>query len=114
MTSSNATRRQYERRATDTCVGQIGEQLYPVENWSQGGVLLSGDNRFLGGKDVYDLTMRFRLRDRVLNVTQPAQIVRQAGTRTAMRFLPLTREVRNAFQSVIDDLVASGFANSQA
>lgn len=114
MTQAQATRRNYERRAADTCVGQIGEHVYPVENWSQGGVLLSGDNRFLGAQEVYDLTMRFRLRDRVLNVKQQAQVVRQAGTRTAMRFLPLTREVRNAFQSVIDDLVASGFANSQA
>lgn len=111
---THAARRQHERRAADTCISQIGDQVYPVENWSQGGVLLNGANRFLNRNDVHEVTMRFRLRDRVLNVKQPARVVRVAGNRAALQFLPLTREIRNAFQTVIDDLVASGFANSQA
>lgn len=114
-TADTATaRRLYERRATDTCVSQIGDAVYPVENWSQGGVLLSGDNKFLGQHEVYDMTMRFKLRDRVINITQKARVVRRAGMKTALQFLPLTREIRNAFQTVIDDMVTSQFATSQA
>jgi hypothetical protein len=113
-TTAQTARRMYERRSTDTCISQIGDHVYPVENWSQGGVLLSGDNRFLGANEVYDLTMRFKLRDRVLNVSQKARVVRMTGTKAALQFLPLTREVRGAFQTVIDDLVAGQFANSQA
>lgn len=107
-------RRMYERRSCDTCVSQISDQVYPVENWSQGGVLLSGDSKFLGTHQVYNLTMKFKLRDRILNVTQPARVIRIAGNKTAMQFLPLTNDIRHAFQNVIDDWVTSNFANSQA
>ena len=106
-------RRLYERRTTDTCVTQIGDTVYPVENWSQGGVLLSGDNRFLGQNEIYDLTMRFKLRDRVLNITQKARVVRMSGSKAALQFLPLTREIRNAFQAVVDDMVVANFAGPQ-
>jgi hypothetical protein len=107
-------RRMYERRNCDTCVTQIDEQVYPVENWSQGGVLLSGDSKFLGQHQVYNLTLKFKLRDRILNITQPARVIRKGGTKTALQFLPLPQDIRNAFHQVIDDWVASNFANSQA
>ena len=109
-TDSNDTtqfRRLYERRVVDTCVGQIGETVYPVENWCEGGVLLGGDSRFLGFHEVYPITLKFRLRDRVLNIRHPARVIRKAGDRTAMQFIPLTAEVRRAFRQVIDDMVAA-------
>lgn len=112
-TSSAAFRRLYERRATDTCVAQVEHAVYPVENWSQGGVLLGGDNRYLGIGQECDVTLKFKLRDRILDIQHPARVVRKAGDNTAFQFKPLTREVRKAFTDVIDDLVASGFANSQ-
>ena len=114
MDSYPLARRMYERRSTDTCVSQIGEQVYPVENWSKGGVLISGDNKFLGSGQTYDLTLRFRMRDRIMNVTQKARVIRMAGNKTAFQFLPLAKDVANAFQQVIDDVVASQFAGSQA
>ena len=114
--SETPSRRLYDRRSseTDVCVGQVQNDMYPVEDWSQGGVLLSGDNKFFDAEKVYDVTLRFKLRDRVLNVSHPARVVRKYGDKTAMQFTPLTKEVRSAFQKVIDDMVASGFANSQA
>lgn len=112
-TSSAAFRRLYERRATDTCVAQVEHAVYPVENWSQGGVLLGGDNRYLGIGQECDVTLKFKLRDRILDIQHPARVVRKAGDKTAFQFKPLTREIRKAFTDVIDDLVASGFANSQ-
>lgn len=107
-------RRIYERRASDTCVTQVGDDLYPVENWSQGGVLLGGDGKFLGVEQLCDLMLRFKLHDRVLNIKHRGRVVRKAGDKTAIQFLPLTSEIRNGFRQVIDDMVASQFANSQA
>jgi hypothetical protein len=106
-------RRLYERRATDTCVGQVDSDIYPVENWSQGGVLLGGDNRYFAVHEQYDVTLKFRLHDRILDIKHPARVVRKVGEKTAFQFLPLTPEIRKSFSQVIDDLVASGFANSQ-
>ncbi len=114
MAASTAFRRLYERRAADTCVGQVEHDVYPVENWSQGGVLLGGDNRYFTVEQQYDVVLKFRLRDRILNIKHPARVIRKVGERTAFQFLPLTGEVRKAFSEVIDDLVAGGFANSQA
>ena len=113
-TYGTAFRRLYERRATDTCVGQIDNDVYPVENWSQGGLLLGGDNRYLGLGQQVDVTLKFKLQDRILDVKHPARVIRKAGDRTALQFLPLTGEARRSFTQVIDDMVASGFANSQA
>jgi hypothetical protein len=114
MSNEQQARRQHERRAIDTCVTEIEDRVYPVENWSHGGVLISGDSRYIGNDNVYDVTLRFKLRDRVLNVKQPARVVRQAGHKTAFQFMPLAEGTHKAFQQVIDDMVAGQFANSQA
>lgn len=106
-------RRLYERRNSDACVTEVEQRAYPVENWSQGGVLLSGDSRYFGLNQTYTVKMRFRLRDRVLDVQHPARVVRKSGEKTALQFLPLPTEVRNAFQQVIDDQICGQFAGSQ-
>lgn len=112
--AAGRARRIYERRTTDTCVTQVGDDLYPVENWSEGGVLLGGDGKFLGLEQLCDLMIRFKLYDRVLNIKHRGRVVRKAGNKTAIQFSPLTNEIRNAFRQVIDDMVASEFANSQS
>lgn len=112
--TSSTARRLYERRVTDTCVTQVGDDMYPVENWSQGGVLLGGEGKYLGFHQLYDLTLRFKLHDRILNIKHQARVVRKAGNKTAFQFLPLSQDIRNGFRQVIDDMVASQFAGSQA
>lgn len=111
---NNSARRLYERRTDGTCVTQVGDDMYPVENWSQSGLLLGGEGKYLGMHQVYDTVLRFKLSDRVLNIQHQARVVRKAGNKTALQFLPLTQEIRHGFQQVIDDIVAGGFANSQA
>ncbi len=106
-------RRMYERRSTEMSVAQVGDMVYPVENWSQGGALLGGDNRFFTVDQVYDLTLRFKLSDRVVNVKHPARVIRRAGDKTALQFLPLTTDVRQVFSQILDDMVANNFAQSQ-
>ena len=109
----SAFRRIHERRNTDLSVAQVNDMVYPVENWSQGGTLLGGDSRFFTLDQVYDLTLRFKLSDRVLNIQHPARVVRKSGDRTAFQFLPLTSEIRQKFSQVLDDLVTNNFAQSQ-
>ncbi len=106
-------RRMYERRTTEMSVAQVGDMVYPVQNWSQGGALLGGDSRFFSVDQVYDLTLRFKLSDRVVNVKHPARVIRKGGDKTALQFLPLTTEARHIFSQVIDDMVANNFAQSQ-
>lgn len=111
---SGHSRRIYERRSCDACVTQVEDKTYPVENWSQGGVLLSGDSRFFGLHQTYALKLRFRLHDRILDIQHPARVIRKSGEKTALQFMPLPTETRSAFQLVIDDWVCCQFANSQS
>lgn len=111
--AETATRRLYPRRETDTCVIMIGDHLYPVENWSLGGFLIYGDSRGFSMNDEVDMTMKFKLRDDLMDVDHRARVVRKANNKIAFEFKPLTQKIRNAFQSVIDDSMVAEFAQTQ-
>lgn len=107
------TRRRFSRRSCDRCVSVIGGKTYPVENWSLGGLMVYGDPRPFGVDDEIDVTMKFKLRNDIMAVPHKARVVRKSHDRVAMEFLPLTRQIRNRFQNVVDDHVAAQFADSQ-
>ncbi|MCB1720380.1 MAG: PilZ domain-containing protein [Rhodospirillales bacterium] len=109
-----SVRRRHARRDCDRCVTVINGQTYPVENWSLGGVLISSDERQFGLEDEVGVTMRFRLRDNIIDVPHSAEVVRKTKNKVAFRFKPLTQQIRSNFQNVIDDYVASQFAASQS
>ena len=109
----SSTRRLYPRRETDTCVIMIDERLYPVENWSLGGFLIYGDSRAFSLNDEVDLTMKFKLRDDLMDVEHKAKVVRKNNNKVAFEFRPLSQKIRKAFQSVIDDSVVAEFAQTQ-
>ena len=46
------TRRRHPRRECDSCVGIIMGRTFPVQDWSQGGMLLTADDRLfsIGGE----------------------------------------------------------------
>ena len=108
-----AMRRKYSRRASDRCISEIGGKLYPVENWSLGGFLIHGDERLFSMNSHIEMTMKFRLRDKILDVPHKAQVVRKSRNRIAFEFEPLTRPMRSMFQNVVDDHMATEFADSQ-
>ena len=113
MIPQKAVRRHYARRDCDHCVTLIGEKTYPVENWSPGGAQILADERAFGIGEEVAVTLRFRLSQQVIDVPHFARIVRKSRGKIAFEFSPLTQQIRNSFQSVIEDYVTSRFAASQ-
>lgn len=115
-TSNDAfdTRRRNPRREVDRCVAVVHGHTFPIENWSLGGALIVADERLFGvGMDV-DATIKFKLRNTILDVPVQGSVVRKSSGKVAVQFRPLVLDVRRAFQQVIDDYAAREFANSQA
>lgn len=108
-----AARRKYSRRQDDHCISMINGNAYPVENWSLGGVMIQADERLFGVNDEVDVTMKFRLSNKIVDVPHKARVVRKGRLKIALEFRPLTRQIQNNFQKVVDDYVASQFAASQ-
>ncbi len=109
----NKTRRLHRRRDADRCVTAIRGKDYPIMNWSPGGLLVFGDGRPFALNDEVDITLKFRIRDSVVNVPHKAKIIRKAYDKVALKFFPLSQQVKKLFQSVIDDHIAAAFAESQ-
>ncbi len=107
------TRRRYSRRECDRVVSVIDGKTYPVENWSLGGLQIAGDERLFGIDQNMDITVKFKLRNDILNVSQKAHVVRKARNKISFEFAPLNQRVRQNFQQVVDDYVAQKFADSQ-
>lgn len=117
MSASNDdvdSRREHERREMDNCIGIIDGKAYPIENWSNGGVLMHGDDRTFSLNDVKTITMKFKMADRVMDVTHTARILRKGANKFVMQFSPLTQDVDTKFKKIIDDYVTQEFADSQS
>lgn len=107
------SRRAHERREMDSCVGIIDGKAYPIQNWSNGGVLLSGDDRHFSVDDTKTITMKFKLADKIMDITHTGKILRKARDKFVLQFAPLTQDVNRKFQHVIDDYITQEFVNSQ-
>lgn len=107
------TRRRYTRRKTDQCISLIDGHAYPVEDWGIGGLLISGDDRLFALGREYDVMLKFKLRDNVLEVRHKAKVSRKNKGRIGMEFTPLTEEIRDKLKAVVDDYVARQFVSSQ-
>jgi len=107
------SRRTHERRASDSCIAVINGKAYPVQNWSQGGILLTGDAREYEQHDIQDIAIKFKIEDRVIDVEHKGRVLRKGHNDFVIQFAPLTKDVDKKFQHVIDDDNARQFANSQ-
>lgn len=105
--------REHDRRAGDQCVSIVGGKMYPVRNWSAGGLLIAGDERMFGVDEELDVTLKFKLRDEVLDISHKARIVRKGYGNVALQFAPLSAAVQAGFQKVMDDVLAQSFGESQ-
>ncbi|NQZ14818.1 MAG: PilZ domain-containing protein [Alphaproteobacteria bacterium] len=106
--------RVYPRRDVDSCVAMIDGKIYPVKNWSHGGALLSGLEQTLGENDIKDITLKFKLSDRVMDINHKVKILRKVHDKFAVQFAKLTPQIEDSFKKVIDDYVTQEFVNSQA
>lgn len=108
-----STRRSHPRRDQDRCVVVIMGRTFPVENWSVGGLLLTADDRLFSVGNNVELTLKFKLRNTILDISHSGNVIRKGNNRIALQFDPVTQAVRKTFQQVIDDYVAREFAQSQ-
>ncbi|MBI4030567.1 MAG: PilZ domain-containing protein [Proteobacteria bacterium] len=109
-----STQRRHPRREGDRCVAVVNGQAYPVENWSPGGILIAADDRMFGVEQSLEFTIKFKLRNSIIDVSHRGHIVRKGYRKVAIAFEPLSKSISRAFQQIIDDSVAREFANSQA
>lgn len=107
------TQRRHPRRASDRCVIVVENQTFPVENWSFGGALMNADERLFSESQMVAATLKFKLRNTILDIPVKGNVVRRNMGRIAIAFEPLDRAIRRTFQQVIDDAIASEFAGSQ-
>ncbi len=106
-------RRRFTRRHVDQCMSVINGKAYPVKDWSLGGLQVIADERDFALGQQADVTMKFRLRNDIMDIPHEAYVVRKSNGKVAFEFAPLTRKIRNSFQTVVDDYVSRQFAESQ-
>ena len=107
------SRRKSPRRMADNCVSMIDGKAYPVHNWSDGGLLVQADERLFAMAAPVDITMKFRLSGKIVDIPHRGRVIRKMRDRLAIQFDPLTREINQKFQQVIDDYVTREFMESQ-
>lgn len=107
------TRRRHSRRHCDRVVASIAGTMYPVADWSLGGLLINGDGRMFTNDQQLDITLKFKLRNDILDIPHKVRVVRRNRDKIGFEFMPLTTKIRKGFQQVVDDYVAQRFADSQ-
>jgi hypothetical protein len=107
------TRRKVPRRTADNCISIIDGKAYPVHNWSDGGLLIQADDRLFSLSAPVEVTMKFRLNGRILDIPHRGRVIRKARSGIALQFEPLTREIAHKFKQVVDDYVTREFMESQ-
>lgn len=112
-TADTQTRRAHARRSCDKCVSLIDNKLYPVLDWSMGGVQITCDERVYAVGQELDVALKFQLRGDIIDIPHKGRVVRKNKSRIALEFLPLTKEIRDRFQNIVDDYIAREFADSQ-
>lgn len=87
--------------------------MFPVIDWSLGGVQIACDDKRFGLGDQTKVALKFQLRDDIIEVPHHATVVRKNKGRVAFAFEPLTKDIRERFQMVVDDFMAREFIESQ-
>ncbi len=107
------TRRQTPRREADNCISVIDGKAYPVHNWSDGGMLVHADERLFSMAAPVEVTMKFRLSGKILDIPHRGRIIRKTRDKLAIQFEPLTADIKRKFKQVVDDYVTREFMESQ-
>lgn len=108
------SKRRHARRNDDCCVVVVNGQMHPVENWSAGGLLMTADERLYALGQDCSFTLKFKLREEIVEIDHKAKITRKAPNKVGIQFSPLNKAVQTGFQKVVDDFVSQRFAESQS
>ncbi len=77
-------------------------------------MMIAADERLFAIDQECVFTLKFKLRDEIMEIDHKAKIVRKAPNKIALQFLPLSKAVQTRFQQVVDDYVSQRFAESQS
>lgn len=111
---SLSSRRAYPRRTCDQVVSFVNGKAHPVLDWCPGGLRVFADSRPVAIGEEIQVEMKFHLREELITMKHIATVVRKSSESVSLQFKPLTNDIRNTFQHVIDDFNARDFAGSQA
>ena len=76
-------------------------------------MLVQADERLFSMAAPVEVTMKFRLTGKILDIPHKGRVIRKTRDRLAIQFEPLSREISNKFKQVVDDYVTREFAESQ-
>lgn len=113
------TRRRHQRQTgqNSAVVVIIGNDTFPVEDWSQGGCLIdthgSQAGRFAIG-DTFDFVLKFKLPYGTVAIEHKGRVIRTSRHGIAAEFAPMTAAVKRQFGRVMDGLYTGSFSESQA
>lgn len=106
-------RRAHPRRKSDSAVVMIDGKNFVVENWSEGGLLLSGDAKMFSVDQPIETHMKFKVNKDVLEFGQAGRVVRKGTNKFAIQFAELNGDAFTVFKRVIENAVTNEFAASQ-
>ena len=110
-----SSRRRHHRQPGAGSVVVVGENAFPVEDWSQTGVLIDArNNAGLAIGDTFAFTLKFKLPHDTVTIRHQGRVVRTSRQGIAAEFMPLTTAVRREFGRVIDGFYSQNFSESQA
>lgn len=110
---TSAMRRRFQRYEGKKCEIDVNGKTYPVENWSEGGILFANNDRIFGDGLEIQMSMKFKVCNAVLNLDHKGRVIWKGYNKTALEFAPSTKQTHQIFQQIIDDYVTSEFADSQ-
>lgn len=113
LDNSHKANRAHPRRAGDCCVAMINDKMYPLENWSVGGLLAVVDDRKFSLNQECKVKLRFKLRDEMIDIEHRGKVIRKGDNKIALTFPPMPKKNETLIQKIIDDFVAQRFAESQ-
>ena len=93
--------RAYERHEKEACVLKIGNQLYPVRDWSEGGVFITADAKMFGLNDEKECLLQFRLPGKIEKIPVHGKVVRKTGQGIALQFENISNEAQEQFAGLL-------------
>jgi len=108
---SDSSQNRAVRRSGGQSTVFVNGQEFPIENWSQSGLLFAAnsDEPFKVGENI-DVLIKFNLPYNILNIKHTGCVVRKDQTgEIAAQFQPMSSDIKRKFDRVIDSIIAEGF-----
>ena len=99
--NSAGQRRAWPRRTMDVCMVNVDGHPYPVQDWSQGGVLFECDTRPYQVGQTISMILRFKVGQAIEDVKIIGQVVRKNAHSIAAQFKQVPQNAVQSFEKVI-------------